>query len=185
MLITYNSNRFELVLQSGQAWQAEKESAQAAGFKCDGPPSWIWATLKALTVAKLRENRPATLEITPQALEEFNKLIGQEQENQKIIDQVKELKKEQRKKEKRVERIEELVTSIPAYWQDKDEIGHEDLPPSVIERCTMKTECIRPAPPTLLCEYCQEPVYYYERQDPPTCIWCEAVYDQFRRETGL
>jgi hypothetical protein len=188
LLITYNPNehRFELVLQSGAPWQAEMQLAQSAGFKCDGPPSWTWATMKALTVAKLKENRPAILEITPQALEEFNKLISQEQENQKIIDQVKELKKEQRKREKKQERIEELLTSIPTYWQGKDEIGVEDLPQSVIERARKREIVLdKSITPDLKCQYCHEPIYYYETQEPPTCIWCEVAYDEFQKETGL
>jgi hypothetical protein len=172
-------------LQSGPAWQAEMQLAQSAGFKCDGPPSWTWATMKALTVAKLKENRPAILEITPQALEEFNKLLPQEQENQKIIDQVKELKKEQRKKEKKAERIEELTASIPAYFQGKNEIGREDLPQELIERLTKKTMLTVGKSSDILCQYCHEPVYFYEKQDPPTCIWCEAQYDEFKKETGL
>jgi hypothetical protein len=188
MLITYNptEHRFELVLQSGPAWQAEMQLAQKAGFKCDGPPSWTWATMKALTVAKLKENRPAILEITPQALEEFNKLISQEQENQKIVDQVKELKKEQRKKEKKAERIEELTASIPAYFQGKGEIGREDLPREFIERVNKKEIVLdKSNPPDLRCLYCNEFVYFYERQEPATCIHCEAEYDKFLKETGL
>jgi hypothetical protein len=187
MLITYNptDHRFELVLQSGPTWQAEMESAKVAGFKCDGPPSWTWATSKALIVAKLKEHRPAILEITPQALEEFNKLISQEQENQKIIDQVKELKKEQRKKEKKAERIEELLTSIPTYWQGKDQIGREDLPAELIERLSKKTMLTIGKSSDKLCEYCKAPVYFYEKQDPPTCLHCEVEYEQFQKETGL
>jgi hypothetical protein len=187
MLITYNpdSHRFELTLQSGQQWQAEMECAKGAGFKCDGPPTRAWATMKALIVAKLRENRPQVLEITPQALEEFNKSLPQEQENQKIIDQVKVLKKEQRKREAKQAHVEELLSNVPVYWQGKDEIGREDLPADVIERCSQKIPFDRPAPPVLLCLHCNEPVYSYERQDPPTCIWCEAEYDKFLQETGL
>jgi hypothetical protein len=187
MLITYNTteHRFELSLLSGAPWQAEMDLAKQAGFKCDGPPSWTWATSKALIVAKLKEHRPTVLEITPQALEEFNKLIHQEQENQKIIDQVKELKKEQRKKEKKAERVEELLTSIPAYWQGKDQIGREDLPQELIERLSKRTMLTIGKSSNTLCQYCHEPVYFYEKQDPPTCISCELDFEQFQKETGL
>jgi hypothetical protein len=188
VLITYNQslNRFELQLQSGQAWQAEMELAKSVGFKCDGPPSWTWATVKALIVAKLRENRPTSgLEITPQALEIFNQELPKEQANEKIIEQVKQIKTEQRKREKKQQHIEELLTSIPEYWRGKDEIGREDLPLDVIARCSEKTQLTIPKPPDITCQYCHVPVYMYEKQDPPTCIWCEAEYDKFQQETGL
>lgn len=187
MLITYNlaTSRFELVLQSGANWNAEMELAKSVGFKCDGPPSWTWATLRATVVNKLKQNRPTVLEITPQALEEFNKALPQEQENEKIIEQVKTLKKAQRKQEKREQHVAELVTSIPEYWKGKDEIGQEDLPQDVIDKCNKKTEFIIPVAPILKCQYCHEPVYYYEIQDPPTCVWCEVQLDKFKEETGL
>ena len=187
MLITYNStnNRFELQLQSGASWNAEMELAKATGFKCDGPPSWTWATLRATVVNKLKQNRPMVLEITPQALEEFNKQLPQELENDKIKEQVKALKKEQSKREKRERHVAELVTNIPEYFRGKDEIGREDLPQDVIDRCNKKTEFIIPIAPILKCQYCHESVYYYEIQDPPTCMWCEVQLDKFKQETGL
>lgn len=30
-------------------------------------------------------------------------------------------------------------------------------------------------PPEIFCVYCLEPVAFYEKQDPPTCLWCEKM----------
>jgi len=36
---------------------------------------------------------------------------------------------------------------------------------------------VPPAPPSILCVVCKSPVYFYEKQDPPTCLWCEKMQD--------
>lgn len=37
---------------------------------------------------------------------------------------------------------------------------------------------VPPAEPSLRCVVCSQGVYWYERQEPAMCIWCEKLNDQ-------
>lgn len=85
--------------------------------------------------------------------------------------QVKE-KKERRKRE--IKNLKYVTVVIPPKpGQDYDHIAAADLPPMPPFEQKHK-----PAPhPGPWCAYCRAPVYFYEKQEPPTCLWCEAQFD--------
>jgi len=52
---------------------------------------------------------------------------------------------------------------------EKGYIDASDLSP----RPPSPRQYVPPSPPETKCFICQDPVYFYEKQDPPTCFWCE------------
>jgi hypothetical protein len=169
MRIIWQNERFEAELSPGEHWQSDMEASKAAGFKTDGPPAWVWASYKAAPLVKLKENRPSSgLTISKDALDKFNALLPEEEKNAALLLMLKDAKK----KIKKVQEVEERVSELPEYWK-KGEFGKEDLPVEVIARCSQKTEFRRPVKPKARCIVCDGPVYFYEQQDPPTCLYCE------------
>jgi len=196
MRIVWNSldNQFEAELQSGPNWQADQTAAQSAGFHCDGPPTWKWHTAKIEPLKKLRENRPPELTITQEALEQFQKMSAQANANAEVLAKLEEFKKQQKaskKKEKQehaqavvageAEYDEEIDGPIPEYWIGKEFITRDDLPQEVIDRVTSQTKPFYIEPPHKQCVLCDGPVYFYEKQDPPTCLSCEMELDKLNR----
>jgi hypothetical protein len=139
-------------------------AVKACGFKTDGPPMWVWYTQKVTVINKLRENRPASgLTITPDAKAHYTTMAVSEEANAKVKAQAAQIRKEQQKVLKEAEEKSELI--IP----EKGYIGAEDLPLMPLS----EKHYVPPPPPETLCIVCQTPVYFYELQNPPTCLWCE------------
>jgi hypothetical protein len=146
-------------------FQGDLEAVKAAGFKTDGPPEWVWYSYKASPLTKLRENRPASgLTITTEAKEQYAPLAAVEANNEKVKAEFAKHKKVLAKKLKE-EKEEGKATPIP----EKGYIDASDLPPM-----PPSNQKYNPPPcPKLRCFVCDSPVYFYEKQDPPTCLWCE------------
>ncbi len=191
MRITWNQNenRFEAEFAKGDAWDGDKDSASGAGFRTDGPPAWTWYATKASVLTKLKENRPVSgLTVTREALDAYNRLLEVERKNEELRKYVKEQKKQYKKtvEKARIEadsQGEEVEPeyepshyyAMPEYWKGKQEITRADLPADVVARLD-KHESVpqRRAEPTATCVMCTAPIYFYEKQDPPTCLWCET-----------
>ncbi len=145
-------------------------AVKAAGFKTDGAPEWIWYTYKAGPLTKLRtENRPAFgLTITPEAREQYTSLWTVEEKNAKIKAELAAHNKTLKKKLK-IEEQESKAIKIP----EKGYIDASDLPPM--------PSFVQPRPESSInlnapkCIICRGTVYFYEKQDPPTCLYCEKI----------
>ncbi len=150
-------------------FQADHAVAKAAGFKCDGPPSWVWSTSKALVLKQLRENKPPTvsLTITPEARAQYERLLPNEEKNAEVRAALAVAKKAVKKQQAKVEReAEKHVLVVP----EKGYIGAEDLPP--MPPCKMGF--VPPPPPETKCMVCRSPIYDYEyaSEGPFMCLWC-------------
>lgn len=164
--------RFEAVFSSD--FQGDLAAVKNVGFRTTGAPSWIWWTDKVTVLNKLRENRPASdLTIDTSALVIYKALNDQFEENQKIK---KELAR-QRKLLKR-DKLQEVELAVTEFgeidWSKKWWIGKEDLP--VIPPYEHKHSIT--SPPDLKCRICGSVIYFYELQNPPTCLWCEKQADE-------
>ena len=63
--------RFEAELHD---FKDEQPRLKAAGWKTDGPPAWVWYSVKSEPLTKLRTNRPAVLTISSEARTEYTRL---------------------------------------------------------------------------------------------------------------
>jgi hypothetical protein len=190
MRILWNENekRFEAQFSTGEMWQSDKDAAQGAGFRTDGPPAWIWRATKAAVLDKLKTNRPASgLAITKEALDAYNRLRAIEERDIELEKFAKEQKKLQKKEQERA-KIEaeredgeevspEYETTryrpVPEYWKGKHEITRADLPADVVARLDKHEPVpVRKAEPTGKCKVCGEPTYDPEESD--FCLWCSG-----------
>jgi len=184
MRIIWNPNeqRFEAQFSAGEYWSSDQTAAQDVVFHTDGPPAWLWFTSKATPLVKLRSNRPASgLSITADALAAFNHLQEIEQRNAQIKAALKEAQKAQTKVQREYEREEQIGDfEPPVYWQGKTSISRDDLPADILVR-SLRHELIPQsrAVPTNACVICGDPIYFYELQEPPTCLSCEKGTDEF------
>lgn len=194
MRIIWNENekQFEAQFAQGDAWDGDKDAAQGAGFRTDGPPAWVWRTSKASHLTKLKEScRPISgLSITREALDAYNRLLEVERKNDELREYVKQQKKQQKKAaelahieaDSEGEQVEpeyepQHYHEIPEYWRGKHEIGRGDLPADILARSVQREPVSLRTPravPTGTCVMCAGPVYFYEKQDPQTCLWCET-----------
>jgi hypothetical protein len=143
-------------------------AVKAAGFKTDGRPDWIWYSYKAEPLNKLRENRPASgLTITTDAKQQFAALHAVELNNAKVRAEFAEHTKALKKKIK--EETHEGMTLVVV--PPKGYIEASDLPPFT----PVCTQFNPPDKPSAVCIICGDPVYFYEKQDPPTCLYCEKI----------
>lgn len=157
--------RFEVEFSSD--FQGDLAAVKAVGFKTDGAPEWIWHTQKVTVLQKLRENRPASgLTITPEARAQYTPLAELEEKNAKIKAALAVHTKEQKKKLENAKKDANALV-VP----EKGYIGAEDLPPQPVRATAYNP----PPPPTTKCIICADPIYFYEKQDPPTCLWCEII----------
>ena len=166
MNLRWNSElrRFEAEFEE---FNGDLQAVKSAGFKTDGAPQWIWYTYKAGPLGKLREARPSSgLTISQEAREQFTILWAVEQKNAEMKAQLAEHNKTLKKKLK-IEEQEGNALVIPekGYLDASD---YPLMPPH-------PTAYIPPPPPTTKCIVCAVPVYFYEKQDPPTCLWCETT----------
>lgn len=138
-------------------------AVKAAGFKTDGPPSWVWWTHKVAVLNKLRKNKPSSgLLITDEALSEYTPLAEMEAKNEETKKLLKKAKGEAVKLR--------APSWIPA---GKDSLGPEDLPPYDSSRSSF----VRPIPPPTRCLLCGDPTYpIYEQEN--LCLWCEKQDDK-------
>jgi hypothetical protein len=193
--ITWNENekRFEAQFARGDNWHTEQAIASDAGFRSDGPPAWIWRTATAAALTKLKESRASLsgLSITREALDAYNRLLEVEKKNEELKAYAKEQKKKLKKDQEhaKIEAQQDAEDDgeiepeyepshyheIPEYWLGKSEITRADLPASVMARLD-KHESIpqRRAVPTGSCVQCSSSIYFYEQQNPPTCLFCET-----------
>lgn len=163
--------RFEAEFSSD--FQGDLAAVKAAGFKTDGAPTWIWWTYKAGPLTKLRTLRPGLLTISPEAREQYTSLVALEAKNAEVKAQLDEHKKNLKKKDKIKKKESNLVeTTVSRYdvendcWIDPPRTPVPDNP-SPPPRA--------PEPDGLKCFICGVPVYFYEKLDPPTCLWCEKT----------
>jgi hypothetical protein len=165
--------RFEAEFEE---FQGDLAAVKAAGFKTDGAPEWIWYTYKAGPLGKLRENRPPSgLTITPEAKEQFASLWAVEQKNAELKAQLAEHTKALKKKLK-IEEQDAKASAGPQMKMCAEGymcLSAEDLPPK--PPFVQPRPQGNPNPDAPRCVICKTSVYFYEKQDPPTCLWCEKI----------
>ncbi len=170
MNIRYNAafRRYEAEFTSD--FNGDLSAVKNAGFKTDGPPAWVWYTAKIPVLNKLREHKPVSgLTITPDALEVYKVQAEQEARKAELKKQFSVLEKKAKKerKDKEQEAATSTLFNIPEgqIW-----IGPEDLPPKPPFVSELPVPVPHKGP---WCHVCGQPVYLYELQEPPTCLWCE------------
>ena len=195
MRILWNENekQFEAQFAIGEQWQSDKDAAQAAGFRTDGPPAWRWLTAKASVLTKLKAQASAdalhvpALSITREAMGAYNRLRTIEDRDAELKKFAKEQKKLQ-KKEQEQRQIESErepgnevepeyearhYRRVPEYWKGKHEITRADLPADVMARLDQRQPIpVRKAEPIGKCKVCGEPTYDPEESD--FCLWCSG-----------
>jgi hypothetical protein len=144
----------------------EQPRVKEAGFKCDGPPSWVWWSIKSEPLTKLRENRPAVLNINADARVEYTRLKEVEDRNAATKAALKEHQKELKKKLK----LDKQIAAKPGEYFDK-EVGFVCL--KVEPKPSKATKFVSPPPPETRCFICGVPVYSYEYGEgqTPCCLW--------------
>lgn len=149
-------------------FQGDLAAVKAAGFRTDGPPDWVWSTTKAEPLNKLRETRPASgLTINSDAKQQFAALHAVELNNAKVKAELAVHKKTLKKKLK----VEEVQVTHAVHIPPKGYIDASDLAPAQ-SLCKPFTPS---NPPSTVCIICGDPIYFYEKQTPPTCLWCEKI----------
>jgi len=168
MNLNWNSTlrRFEVQFHD---FQDEQPRVKAAGFKTDGPPAWLWYSFKSEPLTKIRNNKPATLTISPEARAEYTRLKEVEDRNAATKALMVEHKKALKKK---------LKTDKQDAMKP-DEYFDEGLQ-CVCTKVEPKPYCstnpfVKPAPPETTCFICGTPVYSYEYAETqkPSCLWCQ------------
>lgn len=180
MNIIYNAAYGRFEAQFSTDFNGDLAAVKGAGFKCDGPPSWIWWTVKLAALNKLRENKPISgLTINESAFQQYTHLSAMEAKNEEArakfapIKEEQKKAKKQRKREEQVERVYHKVVIPPKPGELYDFIGAEDLPPMPPRKTPERPPWTGPR-----CAYCRQPVYVYEKQEPiPTCLFCEKMLD--------
>lgn len=156
MKITWNQayGRYEIEFTD---FQKEQALVKSLGFKTTGPPDWVWYTKRIEILHRLQKDRPESgLTMSPDARRKYDI-------DKMVFDHKKDKKKQAREDDK-------FEFVLPP---GKEYLGREDLPPS-----TYKFEFVSTTPvPELRCGGCGTPVWFYERQDPPLCLWCEKLSD--------
>jgi hypothetical protein len=150
-------------------FQSDLAAVKAAGFKTDGPPEWIWHTSKAGPLTKLRLERPASgLTISPDARLQYTSLATVEENNARVKAELAGHTKALKKKLK-VE-VEQVTNAV--HIPPKGYIDASDLLPYV---SVCKPSNPSPNKSSAACIICGDPVWFFEKQDPPTCLWCEKI----------
>jgi hypothetical protein len=157
-------------------FQGDLAAVKAAGFRTDGAPEWIWYTYKAGPLGKLRENRPPSgLTITPEAKEQFVSLWAVEEKNAKLKAEIAEHNKTLKKKLKIAD--QDAKASAGPQMKMCSEgylcLSKEDLPLAPPFAQPRPEPSLKPNAPK--CIICTAAVYFYEKLDPPTCLWCEKI----------
>lgn len=171
MNIRWSPERRQFEAEFSSDFQGDLEAVKEAGWRTTGAPAWLWYApppgIKALN--RLREKKPASgLTITPEALEVYRPLAEQEAKNAEIRKAAAELAKAN-KKQKKKEEQEAIASEIMP--DDKIYITAADLPPMP----PSENRYISPPPPKELCQFCGQPLYFYESKD--LCLFCEKQLD--------
>ncbi len=169
MNIAFNAAYGRFEAQFSQDFQGDLAAVKAAKFRCDGPPTWLWWTVKIAALNHLRENKPASgLTISEEAYAHYTRLSELEAKNaearalfQPIKDKQTKVKKERRKEQVKEQNYTTL--EIP----EKGYIGAEDLSPQP----ALEKPYTPPPPPETTCYVCGQPTYFYELAD--LCLFCE------------
>jgi hypothetical protein len=163
MRLIWNSKEgcFEAEFQN---FQTDLDAVKAAGFKTTGPPEWKWYTCKIEPLDKLRENRPASgLTILEDALDAYNRIKREKAAKDALLAELKAAKKEN-PNSTGIKLIYEMCEQgFKCVQVEGAGIGKAEYVPLVWSgpRCVI----------------CKDPVYFYEKQEPPTCGWCEGQLD--------
>lgn len=173
MNLRWNPSFLRFEAEFSTDFQGDLAAVKAANFKTDGPPNWVWYSFKAAALNSLRENRPASgLTINSDAKEQYIALWKVEEANAKIKAELATHQKALKKKLK--EDKQEVATAFGPQMKMCHLgfmcISAEDLPPYPPSEKTF----IPPPLPEKRCFICSVPIYFYETQDPPTCLWCET-----------
>jgi hypothetical protein len=146
---------------------------KAAGFKTEGPPTWVWHTNRVPVVEKLRADKPPSgLTIDDDARVMYTTLKESFDRNSAIKAEARKLSLTQKKEEKQV------AQALPQPADDCPMDG--TLPPCLFEGRELKrpgylsSAYVPPAHPGPWCVMCKDPVYFYEMLAPwPICLSCE------------
>lgn len=177
MRISYNQIQNLFIAEFSSDFAGDLAAVKAAGFRTFGAPAWTWYApppgIKALNY--LREHRPASdLTISEEAYAAYEPLAAMWAKNEEIKKALAEAKKQAKKERVEVEQ-EEATTAVFSIPEGKIWIGPEDLPPKPpFESVLFKP----PKPPDLKCSICGAPVYFYELQEPPMCLFCEKGFEK-------
>ena len=127
---------------------------RSAKWRTDGPPQWIWWCLKASQTGRpsRRRNHHLVCESRLPLLEKFKELKEIEDKNAAVMAELKAARKAQKKEV----RLEEVDSDFVTY-------GGQDGESRIWSKPVVP-------PPDLLCHVCLTPVYFYEIQNPPTCL---------------
>lgn len=169
MNIKWNTDlrRFEAELHD---FKDEQPRLKAAGWRTDGPPQWVWYSVKSEPLTKLRTNRPAVLTISPEARAEYARLKEVADHNAAtkalLAEHTKALKKKLKGDKQDAMKPDEYM----------DPLGFVCLivkpgPPFV-------SQMTPPPPfPETTCFICGSPVYLYEyaENQKPCCMWCSKI----------
>ena len=161
--------RFEAEFSSD--FNGDLEAVKLAKFHTTGPPYWIWFAPSPgiMALNRLRVNRPASgLTISEEALQVYNTLAEVEAKNDEVRKQLAEVKKAAKKERKQKGQKAANRGLFAGLTEEKWWIGAEDLPPLP----PYISIFVPPPPPNLKCLICQSPVYLYEYEDVPMCLWC-------------
>jgi hypothetical protein len=171
MHLTWNPSlrRFEAQFTD---FAVDQPLVKKAGFKTDGPPSWVWWTAKASPLVKLKGT--PNLTIAKDARVEFDALNAREQQAAEIKKKAKDAQKALKKKLENDRREE----TCEVMFNGKAYIDTEDLPPMP----PLANPYISPPPPTETCFICAVPVYPYEYAEgsTPSCLWCQKLGELYR-----
>ena len=173
MRITWDEqqNRFHAELTPGDKWREDMECVKTAGFRTDGPPSWQWHTQKASVLNKLRAHKPSSgLTLTELALQHYQTINKKEEDKTALKKQFLEASKKAKKESKdpEISGLVELIIPEGKMW-----ISAEDLP--VLETKS-KWSFTPPTPPEERCMVCEDPIYFYEKEN--ICLFCEIELDK-------
>lgn len=145
-----------------QDFQSDLLAVKVAGFKTTGKPDWKWFTFKTSVLDKLKENRPASgLTILEDALNHYNRLKEEEKKKEELLKELKRAKKVVKKEE-------------PYQLPEGRMFGYNEVKDT---EPTVRIGYIPPKWEGAVCFICRCPVYFYEKLEPPTCMWCEIVLD--------
>jgi len=174
MNIRYNQTLRRFEAEFSADFGGDLAAVKTAGFRTDGPPAWAWYTDKIKVLNSLREHRPESgLSINDDAWNVYESLTKMAEKNEEVKKQFAEVKKKVRKEQ--VQEEQEKIAEPFIVPEGKIWIGPEDLPSKPLFISVMDPI---PPHPDLKCHVCGEPVYPFELQWPPTCLWCEAQKDK-------
>lgn len=170
MNLKWNSDyrRFEVEFHN---FTEEQPLIKTVGFKTDGPPAWVWYSIKSEPLTKLRENRPAVLNINADARQEYARLKEVEDRNAAT----KTALKEQQKVLKKKLNNDKLDSLKPSEYLD-EALGFVCIIVKPNSEPWTSKFTLNP-PPEITCFICGTPVYSYEygENQTPSCLWCQKI----------